>query len=400
MKILAVVTLQAVFVNRGKSSGAFYFRRLNMACISKRRDRWVIDFYDNRGKRRWKTLPKDTTKTKAWEAMRDIEDQVKRGIFLPDRKVPVFEKVAEDWLEYKKANIRASTWNMYKGHIENHFHDVNNIRINQISTSTVEKFITTRLNQNMNITTLRKIIVTFNQIMNYSVRHRYIDYNPVRDAERPKGQGAEDQDTIKILIPVQINALLDAEDDLKYKTIYRLAIMSGARQGELFGLKWTDVDWFNNQIYIQRTFNNGSWYNPKSKTSKRKIDIGPSMMSELKKWHKACLKCELDLVFPNQEGKPLDHGHLLSRHFWKALKKAEIPRIRFHDLRHTYASLLIEQGENIKYIQSQLGHSSPTVTLDVYAHLMKPVNQESACRLENTIFQTTGSKMVAKTKEV
>ena len=74
---------------------------------------------------------------------------------------------------------------------------------------------------------------------------------------------------------------------------------------------------------------------------------------------------------------------------------AGISRIRFHDLRHTYASLLIEQGENIKYIQSQLGHSTPSITLDVYAHLMKPTNPEAACRLENSIFEGDGSKTVA-----
>lgn len=84
---------------------------------------------------------------------------------------------------------------------------------------------------------------------------------------------------------------------------------------------------------------------------------------------------------------------MVKRHFLTALKKAGLPKIRFHDLRHAYGSLLIEQGENVKYIQSQLGHSSPMVTLNVYAHLMKTVNQEAACRLENKIF---GSKMVAE----
>jgi len=79
--------------------------------------------------------------------------------------------------------------------------------------------------------------------------------------------------------------------------------------------------------------------------------------------------------------------------------KVSIEKIRFHDLRHTYASLLIEQGENIKYIQSQLGHSNPTVTLDVYAHLMKPYNQESARKPENTVFGTTGGKMAAEIKK-
>ncbi len=80
-----------------------------MACIAKRRDRWVIDFYDNQGKRRWNTLPKGTTKGKAKEAMRQIEDQVKKGIYLPDKKIPIFSKVAEDWFQHKNPNMRMST---------------------------------------------------------------------------------------------------------------------------------------------------------------------------------------------------------------------------------------------------------------------------------------------------
>jgi integrase len=90
---------------------------------------------------------------------------------------------------------------------------------------------------------------------------------------------------------------------------------------------------------------------------------------------------------------------LIPREFETVLKKAGLQKIRFHDLRHTFASLLIDQGENIKYIQSQLGHASPTITLDVYAHLMKKKNPESAKRLERAIFSTTGSKMVADEDE-
>jgi integrase len=84
----------------------------------------------------------------------------------------------------------------------------------------------------------------------------------------------------------------------------------------------------------------------------------------------------------------------VNRNFFPALKTANLPKVRFHDLRHSYTSILIEQGENLKYIRSQLGHSSPTVTLNVYAHLMKPANQEAACRLERAIFGD-GSKMIA-----
>lgn len=186
---------------------------------------------------------------------------------------------------------------------------------------------------------------------------------------------------------------------MKYKTLFQLGIFSGARQCEILGLKWSDVNWENNQIHIQRTFNNDEWYNTKTDASDRNIDLGSAMMIALKKWKLACPKSKLNLVFPNKAENPINHNNLVNRHFNPVLKAAGLPKIRFHDLRHAYASLLIEQGENIKYIQSQLGHSSPTVTLNIYAHLMKPVNQEAACRLENAIFETSGSKMVAEKKK-
>ncbi len=114
------------------------------------------------------------------------------------------------------------------------------------------------------------------------------------------------------------------------------------------------------------------------------------MIAVLKKWKLACKPNSRNLIFPNESGQPMNYSNLVQRYYQPALKRAKVGRIRFHDLRHTYASLLIDQGENIKYIQTQLGHSSPTVTLDVYAHvyahLMKETNQEAAIRLESAIF--------------
>jgi len=373
-----------------------------MACITKRRGRWVIDFYDHHGKRRWKTLPKGTTKAKAREQLRAIEDLVTRRIYLPSKKIPLFCEIARDWLAYKKPKLRETTWEVCGGHIRNHFHDLDGLKINRITTATIEKFITDRQNQGMNINTLRKILVTLGQILSYAVRHKYVDHNPLTDAERPRSTGNEgdlEQGKIKILTPPQIKAFLSKVKDEKYRTMFTLAVFSGLRQGELLGLKWGDVDWENNQIHVQRTFNNGRFFSTKTKESNRKIDLGPKVMTELKKWKLACPNSKLDLIFPNEVGNPIDHNNMVKRCFEPALKAASLPRIRFHDLRHTYASLLIEQGENVKYIQSQLGHSNPTVTWNVYAHLMKPTNQEAACRLENTVFGESGSKVVAETKK-
>jgi integrase len=369
-----------------------------MACIRKRRGRWVIDFYDQHGKRRWKTLKQGTTKKKANEELRGIEEQVGKGTFLPLREVHLFKEVAKEWIEAKRPNLRANTWDTYEGIVRNHFKSFDDLKTQNITTATVEKYIRAKQEEGCHIDTLRKTLVVLGQVFNYAVRHRYIDHNPLREAERPRNRGHEgenEQREMKVLTPVQVKAFLDQVKEQKYKMLFTLAAFTGMRQGELLGLKWEDIDWENKQVHVRRTFNNGRFFETKTIGSNRKIDLAPTVVTDLKKWKLAAGKNGLRLIFTNEAGNPIDHHNFVNRHFLTALKAANLPKVRFHDIRHTYASILIEQGENLKYIQSQLGHSSPTVTLNVYAHLMKPTNQEAACRLENAILGADGSKMVA-----
>lgn len=386
-----------------------------MACITKRRGRWVLDFYDQFGVRQRETLPKEATKKKARDELRDREERVSKGMFVSERKALLFSEVAAEWLEYKKPKVRETTWEVIEGMLRNHFQDLNDRKITRITTAAIEKYITAKQEAGVHILTLRKILVTLGQIMAYAVRHRHIGYNPFREAEKPKDQRTQEKE-IRILTPPQIRAFLGAVEDQKYKTLFLMAIMTGARQGELLGLKWEDIDWEKKQVHIQRTFNNYRFFPTKTKQSKRKIDLSPTLLTELKKWRLACPKPELkteqtdpkpdlNLVFHNDAGGPIDKNNLIKRKFDSALETAGMitrdkntkkkvgVTIRFHDLRHTYASLMIEQGENIKYIQTQLGHSSPMVTLNVYAHLMKPTNQEAVLRLESTIFEPTGHSL-------
>lgn len=138
-----------------------------------------------------------------------------------------------------------------------------------------------------------------------------------------------------------------------------------------------------------RTFQHGRFYEPKGETSKRKIDLGPTVIHQLKKWKLLCNPSEQNLLFPSDTGTFLDKNNIARRHFEPALRRTGLRRIRFHDLKHTYASLLIEQGEHPKYIQVQMGHSSINVTMDTYRHLMNNVNQESAKSLDSAIFNST-----------
>ena len=119
------------------------------------------------------------------------------------------------------------------------------------------------------------------------------------------------------------------------------------------------------------------------------------MMKQLKEWKIACPANDLNLIFSNENGKPMSALNMYNKKFLPTVKKAKLNKIRFHDLRHTYASLLIDQGENIKYVQNQMGHASIKVTLDTYGHLMKDVNKEAANKLGNAIFQKSGSNLVA-----
>jgi len=372
-----------------------------MACIAKRRDRWVIDFYDNQGKRRRKTLPKDTTKAEAKKILRDIEDKLDKGIYIPQKNLPVFSVVADMWLKTKKPNIRHSTYGQYKGHLENHlkpfFQDYN---INRITYNKIEKFISYCLDNDMKIPTLKKILINLGAIMTYAVRKRYINYNPVGDVEKPKGQSKhDDNEEFNILTPPEIISFINAAPDMKHKTLFMAAVTTGLRQGELLGLKWTDIDWFNNQIHVNRTYNHFQFYEPKTKMSKRKVDVPPQMMKQFKEWKIACPANDLDLIFPNEIGGPMSSLNMYNRKFLPCLKDAGLFKFRFHDLRHTYASLLIDQEENIKYIQKQMGHASIKTTMDTYGHLMKDINKEAANRLGNSIFKQSGHNLVTKTKK-
>jgi integrase len=105
--------------------------------------------------------------------------------------------------------------------------------------------------------------------------------------------------------------------------------------------------------------------------SRRKVPLSDDLLTELKAWKLRCPKGEHDLVFPHKDGRPLDHGILLRSGFYPTLRRAKVRRVRFHDLRHTFASLLIAANVHPKTIQALMGHSTIRITLDTYGHLMR-----------------------------
>lgn len=351
-------------------------------------------------------MPKGSTKKEANEKCGKIEKKIRQGTYTPIKDMPLFPKVADKWLASREPNLRHNTFRNYKGHVENYLKPhFKRFKINHVNFDAIETFKAKALKGELpaedkrfkmvSPPTLRKILITLGGILKYAVRRRYIDYNPVREVEKPKARTIHDESyEMVVLQAVDIRTLLKNAESQKDKILFMTAALTVLREGELLGLKWDDIDWFNNQIHVRRTYNNGRFYDPKTKYSKRKVDLAPELVLELKKWKLACPKGELNLVFPTEIGTPESQSNMLKRRFHPALRRAGLAKIRFHDLRHTYASLLIDQGENPKYIQTQLGHSSIQITMDVYGHLMDNVNREAARKLGRTVLGLKA--MVAK----
>lgn len=313
---------------------------------------------------------------------------VDRGCYVHATEASLFHEVASSWLEHKRAHVRPTTWEVMEQHVRIHFESIRDVKVNKLTLPMVEDLADRLLLKGLNVATVRKILVNLGQVMRYAVRHGLASFNPVIDAEKPKVErGPVDED--QVLKPDQVAGLIEAAADLKYRTLFMLAAMTGARQGELLGLKWSDVDLANGLITIRRTFTKGRFFEPKTQKSRRKVDLGPAMRAELIKWRMKCLKTKAeDLVFPNRAGKPMNYSNMVRRHFHGALNAAGLPRVKFHSLRHSYASIQLQAGQNVKYVQAQLGHAAASMTLDVYAHYLGGANPEAAKGLEGHILGT------------
>jgi integrase len=198
--------------------------------------------------------------------------------------------------------------------------------------------------------------------------------------------------------------LAEARRSSAYYPLYLTAIASGMRAGELLGLRWSSIDFLLGTARVERTFyrlgGRQLFQEPKTEKGRRVVDLPASVIEVLRdvKAKQDAIKREmgnaytdLDLVFCQEHnGLPLHLHNIARRDFRRVTKRAKLPRIRFHDLRHSHATDLLAHGEHVKMVSERMGHYDPGFTLRTYAHVLPGMGAQAAARLEERLF---GQKM-------
>jgi integrase len=202
---------------------------------------------------------------------------------------------------------------------------------------------------------------------------------------------------MKILNEQQVAQFLWAASNSRYRNLYHLAVTTGMRISELRGLSWSDVDWINGTIKVNRQILDICGHGtvsgaPKTFAGTRTILLGETTLNKLREQKRTieeeCKVCrewqENNLIFPSRVGSPFEQSHV-HKDFVKVLQAANLERIRFHDLRHTAASLMLNHGVPALVVSKILGHSNPSVTLTIYAHSTLDMQSKAASIMDEIV---------------
>ena len=320
------------------------------------------------------------------EAMGDAA----KGVVVDDRNMTVGDYLDRFLEDVQRGAVRESTFSRDKYLLTNHVKpSVGRIKIKNLGAMHLQRFYRDRLDSGLSASTVQKIHHVVHKALAQAVRWDLIARNPADSVKAPTPTPKEMRPLSASEARRLLAAAEEAEDRLE--ALYVLAIHTGMRRGELLGLRWDDVDLDAATIRVRRTLTrNGNGYalgEPKTKKSRRAVRLTPRTVDALTR-HRARqaeerlraggLYEDRDLVFAGEGGNLINPSNLRQRSFAPLLKRAGLPQITFHDLRHTCASLLFQKNVHPKFVQELLGHASVAITLDTYSHMLPGMGGEAA----------------------
>jgi integrase len=334
------------------------------------------------------------TRREVFSWLRKIQNQVEDGLTYEGANTTL-EKFLENWLISIKTTIRHGTWYQYEMTSRKHLPpELKKLELKDVSAVHIQSLYDEKIKTGVGPRTVCVIHVVLHKALEHALKLGLISRNPTNAVTPPKYQPEE----MKFYDEVQVNQFLLAARGDRNEVLYHLAVITGMRQSELLGLKWSDLDWRGGTLKVQRQLKRGNWKDgffttPKTKAGKRIIVLGANTLAKLREhFNRQYLerqKCgerwqENDLIFTSTIGTPMDQFNL-HRVFKQFIRDMGMPEIRFHDLRHTAASLMLNHGVPVIVVARRLGHSKVSITLDTYGHLMPEMQQEVANLMDELV---------------
>ncbi|GAB6158802.1 site-specific integrase [Desulfotomaculum varum] len=340
-------------------------------------------------------------KREAEKELARLINEYETGQYIKPSKIKLGQYLLR-WLEdYGRPNLAPTTYYSYSKIIEKHIIPVlGNIILNKLQPMHLQQYYSQKLQTLSNRTVLYHHRV-LKEALSHAVQWQLLSRNVADAVQAPKNK----QKDIELPDLKNIDRLLNAAIEHRDYEIILCALFTGIRRGEILGLRWHDVDLKKNMIFVRNTLqrlpDKGLFFTePKSKKSRRQILMPQFLSNILQNHRKRQLEEKLrlgqlyqdhNLVFPRPDGTPQDPGQL-SHRFKDLVDNIGLSRLRFHDLRHFHATLLLSENINPKKVQERLGHQTISLTLDVYSHLIPSMQNEIAQKLDDIYGHRLGTE--------
>ena len=357
---------------------------------------WQIQIYtgvgpDSKPKRHFETVK--GRKGDAQKRLTELLSSLDKGVYTPPGRLTVAAHL-NNWLDgYVKTNCSQRTLDGYQSIILRHLMPgLGHVQLKHLHPQTIQAYYG-KAHEKLSNRTVHHHHRVLSQSLKYAVRQGYLGRNPAELVDPPSPKGK----SMRTLTQSEVMDLLtNARDSYYYPVIYT-AVSTGLRQAELLGLRWRDIDLDLRSISVCQTLykRHGvcEFKEPKTSHSRRLVSMTPKLADYLSQYkeereslslHLGRLLKPDDLVFSNAEGKPTDPG-VLSHNFARIAKRAGLKNVRFHDLRHTFASLMLLRGAKPKVISEALGHASVAFTMDTYSHIIEGMQSEAMALLDEVL---------------
>ena len=374
---------------RGNNEGSIYFRNSDK--------KWVGSITLENRKRK---VFYGKTRKEVQEKLNQALYEQRQGTLITATKQTLAHFLT-DWLENtQKDSLRSRSYERYEELIRLHIVPVlGRHELKKLTAQQVQAFYKKKLDEGFSATTVVYLHNVLHKALDTAVKWELVAKNVCDLVTPPRQKPFEAQ----ALMLEQVQKLLAVTQGHHMEALFKLALATGMRRGELMGLKWQDIDFNKGVLQVRRILSRiptklpGKGYEeaePKTQKSKRSIIIAPIALEALKQHRLRQLEAKLkagslwqehDYVFCTSVGTHLNPSKDILDQLKLLLKKAGLPDIRFHDLRHSTATLLLSVGVHPKVVQEILGHSQISMTLDVYSHVFPSMQQEAIGKLDRVL---------------